>query len=58
MLQTARAVADSGIEFDQLILEYNRWVHIGLPAPGKTARRELLSIGSQKKYVSGLTTRC
>jgi hypothetical protein len=58
VLQTARAVADSGIDYDQVILEYNRWVHVGLAAPGKTPRRELLSIGAQKKYVSGLTTRC
>ena len=58
VLQTARAVADSGVAFDQIIYEFGRWVHLGLAAPGKTPRRELLSIGAQGKYVSGLTTQC
>lgn len=58
VLQTARAVAEAFSNFDQLILEYNDWIHLGLPAPGKPPRRELLSIGSQGKYVSGLTTNC
>jgi zinc D-Ala-D-Ala carboxypeptidase len=58
VLQTARAIAASGVAFDQIIYEYGRWVHFGLAAPGTTPRRELLSIGAQKKYVSGLTTRC
>jgi hypothetical protein len=58
VLQTARAVAEAGIDFDQVIYEYGRWVHLGLPAPGKAGRRELLSIGSKGKYVSGLTSNC
>jgi zinc D-Ala-D-Ala carboxypeptidase len=58
VLQTARAIAASGIGFDQLIYEYGRWIHLGLAAPGKTARGELLSIGAKGKYVSGLTTNC
>lgn len=58
VLQTARAIAASGEKFDQLIYEYGRWIHVGLPAPGKAPRGELLSIGSQGKYVSGLTTNC
>jgi zinc D-Ala-D-Ala carboxypeptidase len=58
VLQTAKAVAASGINFDQVIYEYGRWVHLGLAQPGKTPRRQLLSIGSQKKYVPGLTSQC
>lgn len=58
VLQTARAVADAVPDFDQVIYEYGRWVHLGLAAPGKKGRRELLSIGSQGKYVPGLTTNC
>ena len=58
VLQTAKAVAASGIDFDQVIYEYGRWVHLGLAQPGATPRRQLLSIGSQKKYVSGLTSQC
>lgn len=58
VLQTARAVADAFEEFDQVIYEYGRWVHFGLAPAGRAPRRELLSIGAQKKYVAGLTTQC
>ena len=58
VLQTAKAAAEAGLEFDQIIFEYGRWVHLGLAPAGRTPRRELLSIGSQKKYVTGLTTQC
>ncbi|MBX3607108.1 MAG: peptidase M15 [Piscinibacter sp.] len=58
VLQTARAVVDAFPDFDQVIYEYGRWVHFGLALPGRTPRRELLSIGSKGKYVSGLTTNC
>ena len=43
-LDVARAIADSGIDFDQLIHEYGRWVHFGLCAAGETPRRQLLTI--------------
>jgi zinc D-Ala-D-Ala carboxypeptidase len=57
VLQTAKAVAASGIEFDQIIYEYGAWVHLGIgrTAPGAPARRELLSISKTSGgYVSGL----
>jgi hypothetical protein len=54
VLQTAKAAAASGIEFDQIIYEYGSWVHLGLAAPGETARRQLLSIAKGTGYVDGL----
>jgi hypothetical protein len=54
VLQTAKAAAASGIEFDQIIYEYGSWVHLGLAAPGKTARKQLLSIAKGTGYVDGL----
>ena len=57
VLQTAKAIAASGLPFDQLIYEMS-WIHIGLPSDGQTPRQELLSYGAQKKYVPGLTSNC
>jgi len=48
----ARSVADSPLVFDQLILEYDQWVHIGL-ADGQQ-RRQLLTIRRGTGYLSGL----
>ena len=56
VLATAKAVAKSGIVFDQVIFEYGRWVHLGLAESSKQARAELLSIGDSQIYVSGLQT--
>ena len=40
--QVAIAIRDSGIAYDQLILEYG-WIHIGLPAPMRPMRRQNLT---------------
>ena len=55
-LATARAIADSALEFDQLIHEFGRWVHLGL-APAATAPRlQILTICSARSgYVVGLS---
>ena len=39
-----RILVDSGIEWDQLILEYNSWIHIAFPAEGEMARRQTFAI--------------
>lgn len=57
-LQTARAIAALDLEPDQIIHEYSRWVHLGLAEDGDEPRGELLSIGSQGRYVDGLTANC
>lgn len=41
-LMVARKIAESGIEFDQLIHEFGSWVHIGLSTG--VNRRQLLTI--------------
>lgn len=54
----AQRVLDSGIEFDQLILEFNRWVHLSVPAEGQQPRRDVLSIFSGPEgYLDGLVYR-
>ena len=56
VLATAKAVARSGIIFDQVIFEYGRWVHLGLAESSALARAELLSIGDSQVYIPGLRT--
>ncbi|MGH8381986.1 D-Ala-D-Ala carboxypeptidase family metallohydrolase [Pseudomonas sp.] len=51
-LALAQRVADSPLMFDQLILEYDQWVHLGLAATPE--RRQLLTIRKGTGYLSGL----
>lgn len=46
-LEVARAIAAMGIEFDQLIHEYENWVHIGFAESGQKSRRQLLTIDNK-----------
>lgn len=46
-LQVAQAIQAAGIEFDQLIHEYGRWVHIGLSEG--TPRWQLLTYDNASK---------
>ncbi|MFK0088345.1 D-Ala-D-Ala carboxypeptidase family metallohydrolase [Pseudomonas sp. NPDC090755] len=48
----AQRVADSPLRFDQLILEYDQWVHLGLSTTGE--RRQLLTIRRGSGYLPGL----
>ncbi len=36
------AIAKSAVEFDQLIFEYGRWIHLGIAPAGKAPRRDTL----------------
>lgn len=54
VIATASAVASSAVDFDQIIFEFGRWVHLGLAEVGASARRELLSIGVAGTYFRGL----
>lgn len=48
----ARAIRDSGLEFDQCILEFGRWVHLSFSA---APRRRTLSIyAAAEGYLDGL----
>lgn len=42
-IDLARMIEQSGIEFDQLILEFGRWVHVGLAPDGVKPRGEVLT---------------
>lgn len=48
----AKIIADSDIRFDQLILEYDRWVHIGMAQ--ENLREEILTIRDGTTYMAGL----
>jgi zinc D-Ala-D-Ala carboxypeptidase len=51
-LEVALAIQKSGLEFDQCILEYGRWVHLSF---SDTPRSRLLTIYDDKEgYLAGL----
>lgn len=50
--ELARRIIDSGLPFDQLILEFDGWVHLGL---AETApRQQILTIRRGTGYLPGL----
>jgi hypothetical protein len=53
-LAVAKAIAKSNIQFDQLIHEYGRWVHLGIARPSEKPRRMILSIRAGEGYFPGL----
>lgn len=54
----AHAIAQSSCNFDQLILEFGKWVHVSAAPIDCTPRRECLSIFStQEGYLEGITKR-
>ena len=50
--ELADAIKHYGVTFDQLILEYDRWVHIGLSE--EEPRNQVLTIRSGTGYMQGL----
>lgn len=51
-LEIARAIRQSGIQFDQCILEYGRWVHLSF---SDAPRGRILTIYDEEKgYLAGL----
>ncbi len=52
--QVATAIANAGIEFNQLIIEYGRWVHISVPPVGHGAKMMTLTYRKGKPTVRGL----
>ena len=54
-LEVARAIAACGLEFDQLIHEFGRWVHLGWAPSGIAPRRQMLTICTRETgYQDGL----
>lgn len=56
VLDVCYAIRDSGIEFDQLIYEYGRWIHLGL-CDCEKPRRQVLRIAQGTGYQHGLPKR-
>lgn len=50
--EVARRISESAISFDQLILEFDQWVHLSV-TPG-TPRRQVLTIRRGSGYEEGL----
>jgi uncharacterized protein YcbK (DUF882 family) len=50
--QLARAIRDSALTFDQLILEFDSWVHLAVAA--EHPRRQVLTIRRGTGYLPGL----
>lgn len=53
---TAQMIVQMGLPFDQLILEFGRWVHVSHAASGKQRGQILTAtkINGQTRYLSGL----
>ncbi|MNF10108.1 hypothetical protein D3C80_2109500 [compost metagenome] len=49
---TVRRISESAVPFDQLILEFDRWVHLSVTRG--TPRRQVLSIRKGTGYLPGL----
>lgn len=52
--QLAKAIVQSHIQYDQLILEFDRWVHLSIPANQAKARRESLTLTKDRGYEEGI----
>lgn len=49
--------ADKGIKFDQIILEFDRWVHLGYKSPTGQQREQVLTakkVNGKTKYFVGI----
>jgi hypothetical protein len=46
-----RRIVQSGLPYDQVILEYGRWLHLGAAATGAAPRRDALKIDKGTGYV-------
>jgi hypothetical protein len=53
-LRVARAIATCGLQYDQVIHEFGRWVHLGLAPEGVAMKGEQLSIFAGTGYLDGL----
>jgi len=50
--ETVRRISESGVLFDQLILEFDKWVHLSVARD--TPRRQVLTIRKGSGYLAGL----
>ncbi len=52
--QVAMAIANAGVAFNQLIIEYGRWVHISVPKAGEGPKMVTLTYRKGKPTARGL----
>jgi hypothetical protein len=50
----AVALRDSSLQYDELILEFGRWVHVAFPYPGPAARKTLTIASPSSGYQQGI----
>lgn len=55
--QLAKRIYDMGLPFDQLIVEFERWVHISWKTSG-TPRKQLLLINAKERRAMGYAELC
>lgn len=59
-IDVARALAATTLDFDKLILEFGRWVHLQVPKIGNTARRLVYTARKnaegKTEYVEGIVS--
>lgn len=53
-MELAEAIVKSRIVFNQLILEYDSWVHISIPEDGKASLMQVMTIRKGTGYMRGL----
>ena len=52
--EVCKAIQNSDIEFDQLILEFDSWTHIGIKEKNIGNRKQCLTIRKGTGYLSGI----
>ena len=52
-----KAIQDSGIQFRQLINEFNKWTHIAIPLSSEDTGRQVMSTFTPGVYLPGLPMR-
>lgn len=53
--ELAQKIAKSTLEFDQLILEFDRWVHISIHPRDELPRKEILTLSKEWGYQEGIS---
>lgn len=53
--EVAQAIANSELRFDQLILEFDRWVHVSIHPGEGNPRQEILTLTKESGYQQGIT---
>jgi zinc D-Ala-D-Ala carboxypeptidase len=52
LLEVMDWLAGSAVDFDQAILEFGSWVHLGIPKEGQAPRRQLLMVSTGSGFLA------